>query len=68
MSGKKTFRNWLFEYGEVKLAKRLKTARSTIRSWRAGHSIPSSENLYKIHKLTKGEVSYAMMLEPYFKK
>lgn len=58
---------WINEIGVADVAKLLKTDPASVRHWRRGFCLPRSEQMVKINRYSKGKVSYAEMIDTFFK-
>lgn len=59
---------WIVKTGPKKAAQILDVDTSTISRWKTGRSLPPAKVMFKIHKVTKGKVTYKEMIEPKLKK
>jgi transcriptional regulator with XRE-family HTH domain len=53
---------WIEEIGPRKLARILSVEPSAISHWRNGKAMPRPDKMIKIHKLSRGRVSYREMV------
>ena len=60
-----TLSNWIESIGPEKLAKNLNVAASTISSWKTLSRAPRVHQMVKIHRLSKGRVTYKSMVESF---
>lgn len=58
-----SFKGWLEEFEAGALAERLSVTRRTIDYWKSGKIDPTVKNLRKIRRLTKGLLTYEMMID-----
>lgn len=59
---KRTFIDWVNEYGTMRLARDLGIDRSTISHWRNG-TLPKTEHMRKIVGLSKGRITYVHIID-----
>jgi len=62
-----TFSTWIDKQGMDKVAKTLKVHRTTVHYWRAGSSMPGAKYMKRIHKASRGKVSYEGMVRHFLK-
>jgi hypothetical protein len=60
---KVSFRSWIESYGEEKLAERFEVTGVTIRNWKMGYVFPRPEHMREIRKLSKGLITYDIILD-----
>lgn len=60
-------RTYLKEYNikTSEFARRLGVTRATVWNWMAGEEFPNPRNMYKVEKVTDGEVTIIDMMEMY---
>lgn len=65
---KKSLESWINEIGVNKVAQVFCLERSTVRKWRDGSQLPKALHMYSIVQLSKGQVTYESMIEPWAKR
>ncbi len=58
-----TFDAWLDEMGAVWVARKLKVHPHAVRLWRRKHNDPRVDHMRRIKRLTKGVITYEMMID-----
>lgn len=58
-----TFNKWIKEKGHPYIMTELGIGQKTIGVWERGQGWPSTIHMQKIVKLTKGEITYEMMID-----
>lgn len=61
------FDAWIAKTTTVKIGQALNVDPATVRHWRQGRVLPCPRLMREIVKLSKGKISYAIMIEGYFK-
>jgi hypothetical protein len=59
-----TFRDFIKDYGELKLAQKLNVSLDTVKSWRYGNRIPRPKQVKKIILLTNYSLSWEDVYGP----
>ena len=59
-----TFRDFIKDYGELKLAQKLNVSLDTVKSWRYGNRIPRPNQVKKIILLTNYSLSWEDVYGP----
>lgn len=63
MKGSVTLKDWLDSKRAKDLAKEMDVQLASIYQWKSGRHLPCVEEMRKIKKLSKGKVSYDIMIE-----
>lgn len=58
-----SFYSFIDEYGKEALAKKLRITKFTVTGWRRGKNHPRIEVMRQIKRLTKGLVTYEMIID-----
>ncbi len=58
-----TFNDWINDKGTIYIAGLLNVNPSTVRHWRRGHCYPGVEQMRAIKKITKGAVTYDIIID-----
>lgn len=66
MKSKISLRDWINQEGVSKIAEQLCVEQSTVRHWRSGHCLPKAQQMREIKKLSKGQVTYDVMIDEHF--
>ncbi len=66
-NGALTLEEWINELGPNTVAKLMKVEPSAVRHWRRGYCLPRSEQMMRIHKFSRGRVTYAEMIESFYR-
>ena len=61
-----TLFDFIVERGPTKISKLLNVNESTVRQWKRGYCLPRPEVMMRIKKLTRGQLTYAEMIETHF--
>lgn len=62
-----TLNEWIERETPMKVSRDLEVPYSTVRHWRVGYSHPKLPIMKRIVEITKGEVTYQSIIEPYLK-
>lgn len=60
-----TLSNWIIREGPKNIAKKLRVDPSTVCLWKKGRAFPRAKTLVKIHRMSRGKVTYAEIIEHY---
>lgn len=58
-----TLRNWIEKTGPKEVARLCGADPSTVSNWKLGVALPRPETMVRIFRLTKGKVTYQIMVE-----
>lgn len=59
-----SFSEWIDEIGVDRLASQLGVVRSAVFHWKAGRHHPRTEQMKEIIRLSKGEMSFDLIMAP----
>ncbi len=62
-----TLRDWIEKTGNKETARLLSVDASTVSTWKIYRGLPTGKMMFKIHKATKGQVTYTGIIDPFFK-
>ena len=63
-----TFRDFIKDYGELKLAQKLKVSLDTVKSWRYGNRIPRPKQVKKMILLTNYRLAWEDIYGPFYEQ
>lgn len=58
---------WINEIGIKNLASKLDVTAGAVGHWRSGHALPQHEEMQKIKRMSRGQLSYDTMIDSYLK-
>jgi hypothetical protein len=64
-SRRMSLKNWIDKQGVRAVAETLDVRTATVNYWRRGRSLPRAHQMAEIKKLSRGAVSYDIMIEAF---
>jgi hypothetical protein len=61
------FAEWMDEFGIFNLVAAMQCHQETIKSWKTRENLPTAVNMRQLIRLAKGAVSYADIIDPFFR-